>query len=423
MLGGTRSVTRSACLPDRQVDPLGRPGKVARPGPVMVRSSFKEDPRVRSIIPEEVDTTLGGTPGVAGLAHRLLPIIAESTSTLVFTNTRAMGGTMWYHQLLDRTPGWPAPSRCTMARWTATCAKWVEEAPDDGRLKAVVCTSSLDLGVDFRPWRPWCRSAAPKGVARSCNAPGAAVTGRTPSAASGSCPRTRWNWWRPPPCARPPSSIEARQPLMRCFDVLAQYLVTLTVGDGFDPATTFRESVAPTASRTSTGMGLAAHLHHHRRERAQQAYEEFQKAVKDGDEDGTIRVHDRRTAMRHRLSIGTIVSDAGFAVKYVGGGTHRHRGMNGSSTSCGRGCVLVRQGGRWSSCPGEGAHRLRAPQPRAEGKDPSWQGGRMPLSSFMARVLRAQFTASADGAVDERGAAHPGAAAGNEHRAPPRTNC
>ena len=43
---------------------------------------------------------------------------------------------------------------------------WVEQAIRDAQLKAVVCTSSLDLGVDFAPVETVIQIGGPKGVAR-----------------------------------------------------------------------------------------------------------------------------------------------------------------------------------------------------------------------------------------------------------------
>ena len=382
----------------RRVDPPGRPTNVARPDPVMVRSSFKKILEVRSIIPEEVEHyPWAGHLGLR-LAHRLLPIIAESTSTLVFTNTRAMAE-LWYHKLLDLDPGLAGTIALHHGSLDRHVREWVEEALDDGRLKAVVCTSSLDLGVDFRPVETVVQVGSPKGVARFVQRAGR--SGHRPDAVSRI-------WFLPTHAlelveaaalrqAAEQGSIEARQPLMRCFDVLAQYLVTLAVGDGFDPATTYREVRGTHCYQdltpeewdwlltfiTTGGRSL-------------QAYEEFQKAVK--DEDGLVRVHDRRTAMRHRLSIGTIVSDASFAVKYVGGGrigTVEEWFINQLRPGdvfwfAGRPLEFVR------------VKELTAFVRRSreqKGKIPSWQGGRMPLSSYMAKVLRAQFT-SAAGAVE-----------------------
>ncbi|HOP45324.1 MAG TPA: helicase-related protein, partial [Flavobacteriales bacterium] len=353
--------------------------------------SFKKTLEVRSIIPEEVEHyPWAGHLGLR-LAHRLLPIIAESTSTLVFTNTRAMAE-MWYHQLLDLDPGLAGTIALHHGSLDRHVREWVEEALDDGRLKAVVCTSSLDLGVDFRPVETVVQVGSPKGVARFVQRAGR--SGHRPDAVSRI-------WFLPTHAlelveaaalrqAAEQGSIEARQPLMRCFDVLAQYLVTLAVGDGFDPATTYREVRSTHCFQdltpeewdwlltfiTTGGRSL-------------QAYEEFQKAVR--DEDGLIRVHDRRTAMRHRLSIGTIVSDASFAVKYVGGGrigTVEEWFINQLRPGdvfwfAGRPLEFVR------------VKELTAFVRRSreqKGKIPSWQGGRMPLSSYMAKVLRAQFT-------------------------------
>ena len=364
----------------------------------MVRSSFKKTLEVRSIIPEEVEHyPWAGHLGLR-LAHRLLPIIAESTSTLVFTNTRAMAE-MWYHQLLDLDPGLAGTIALHHGSLDRHVREWVEEALDDGRLKAVVCTSSLDLGVDFRPVETVVQVGSPKGVARFVQRAGR--SGHRPDAVSRI-------WFLPTHAlelveaaalrqAAEQGSIEARQPLMRCFDVLAQYLVTLAVGDGFDPTTTYREVRGTHCYQdltpeewdwlltfiTTGGRSL-------------QAYEEFQKAVR--DEDGLIRVHDRRTAMRHRLSIGTIVSDASFAVKYVGGGrigTVEEWFINQLRPGdvfwfAGRPLEFVR------------VKELTAFVRRSreqQGKIPSWQGGRMPLSSYMAKVLRAQLT-SAAGAVE-----------------------
>ena len=49
-----------------------------------------------------------------------------------------------------------------------------------------------------------------------------------------------------------------------------------------------------------------------------QAYDEYKRVII--DEDGRYKVESRQTAMMHRLSIGTIVSDAMVQVKYVTGG-------------------------------------------------------------------------------------------------------
>ncbi|MFN3874296.1 MAG: ligase-associated DNA damage response DEXH box helicase [Flavobacteriales bacterium] len=372
-------------------------GHVPRPkdhgsGAVLVRSTIKKPIEVRSIIPDEVERyPWAGHLGLK-LAHRLLPIIEQSASTLIFTNTRAQSE-IWYHHLLDIAPELAGAIALHHGSLDRDVREWVEKALDEGRLKAVVCTSSLDLGVDFRPVETVVQVGGPKGVARFVQRAGR--SGHRPDAVSRI-------WFLPTHAlelveaaalrqAAEEGSIEARQPLFRCFDVLAQYLVTLAVSDGFSPAALYDEVRTTWCFQditheewdwlltfiTTGGKSLIA-------------YEEFRKAVVDAD--GTIRVHDRRVALRHKLSIGTIVGSESYAVKLIGGGrigTVEEWFINQLKPGdvfwfAGRSLEFVRVQGLVA--------QVRKSREQ-KGKIPSWQGGRMPLSSYMAKVLRAQLTA------------------------------
>jgi ATP-dependent Lhr-like helicase len=363
-----------------------------------VRSTTKKPIEVISIIPEEVERyPWAGHLGLK-LAHRLLPIIEQSTSTLIFTNTRAQAE-IWYHHLLDIAPELAGTIALHHGSLDREVREWVEKALDEGRLKAVVCTSSLDLGVDFRPVESVVQIGGPKGVARFVQRAGR--SGHRPDA-------TSRIWFLPTHAlelmeasalrqAAEEGSIEARQPLFRCFDVLAQYLVTLAVSDGFSPAALYHEVCSTWCFKditpaewdwlltfiTSGGQSLAA-------------YDEFRKAVV--DDDGMVRVHDRRVALRHKLSIGTIVGSESYAVKLIGGGrigTVEEWFINQLKPGdvfwfAGRSLEFVRVQGLVA--------QVRKSREQ-KGKIPSWQGGRMPLSSYMAKVLRAQLTAG-DGNVE-----------------------
>lgn len=375
-------------------DHSGASGTVDPPGrqtPVLVRSTIKKPIEIRSIIPEEVERyPWAGHLGLK-LAHHLLPIIEQSTSTLIFTNTRAQSE-IWYHHLLNIAPELAGTIALHHGSLDRDVREWVEKALDEGRLKAVVCTSSLDLGVDFRPVETVVQVGGPKGVARFVQRAGR--SGHRPDAVSRI-------WFLPTHAlelveasalrqAAEEGSIEARQPLFRCFDALAQYLVTLAVSDGFSPATLYDEvrstwcfqDITPEewdwllTFITTGGKSLTA-------------YDEFRKAVVDAD--GMVRVHDRRVALRHRLSIGTIVGSESYAVKLIGGGrigTVEEWFINQLKPGdvfwfAGRSLELVRVQGLVA--------QVRKSREQ-KGKIPSWQGGRMPLSSYMAKVLRAQLT-------------------------------
>jgi len=358
--------------------------------PVLVRSNIKKPIEVRTIIPKKVENyPWAGHLGLK-LAKALLPIIEKSTSTLLFTNTRAQAE-IWYHHLLDIAPDLAGTIALHHGSLDRSLREWVEQALHAGKLKAVVCTSSLDLGVDFRPVETVVQIGGPKGVARFAQRAGR--SGHRPDAV----PRV---WFLPTHAlelveaaalreAVNTGVVEARQPMVRSFDVLAQYLVTLAVGDGFDPRALFHEvrstfcysSISEEEWNwlitfiTTGGKSLLA-------------YEEFQKCVY--DENGIIRVLDRRIAMRHRLSIGTIVSESSLAVKYIGGGhigTIEEYFINQMKPGDvfwfgGRSLEFVRL---------RDLTAFVVKSKATKGKIPSWQGGRMPLSSYMAKVLRAQF--------------------------------
>jgi ATP-dependent Lhr-like helicase len=84
------------------------------------------------------------------LIDKVIPIINSSKTTLIFINTRGMSE-IWYQSLLKRAPELAGAIALHHGSIDHELRIWVEEALHSGTLKAVVCTASLDLGVDFRP--------------------------------------------------------------------------------------------------------------------------------------------------------------------------------------------------------------------------------------------------------------------------------
>ncbi|MBL7955982.1 MAG: ligase-associated DNA damage response DEXH box helicase [Flavobacteriales bacterium] len=370
--------------------------------PVLVRSNVQKPIEMHTILPDKVEHyPWAGHLGLK-LSKKLLPIIEKSTSTLIFTNTRGQAE-IWYHHLLDSAPELAGVMALHHGSLDRNLREWVEQALDEGRLKAVVCTSSLDLGVDFRPVETVVQIGGPKGVARFAQRAGR--SGHRPDA----IPRI---WFLPTHALELVEAaalreavnggiVEARQPMVRSFDVLVQYLVTLAVGDGFDPKRLFDEVRSTFCFSTITpeewdwaltfittgGKSLLA-------------YDEFQKCVV--DEDGLVRVVDRRIALRHRLSIGTIVGEAALAVKFISGGhigTIEEYFINQLRPGdvfwfAGRSLEFVRV---------KDLTAYVVKSKATKGKIPSWQGGRMPLSSYMAKVLREQFNLTPQPPLPRRG--------------------
>lgn len=357
---------------------------------VLVRGTVRKQIEMHTFLPEEVERyPWAGHLGLR-LAPQLLPVIASSTSTLIFTNTRSQAET-WYRHLLELEPSLAGQLALHHGSLDRKLREWVEQALDEGRLKAVVCTSSLDLGVDFRPVGTVVQVGSPKGLARFIQRAGR--SGHRPDAVARI-------WFLPThalelveaaalrDALRQPE-VEPRPPLVRCFDVLAQYLVTLAVGSGLRPAEVLPQVRSTVCFRSITDAEWRWMLDFITTGgRSLQAYDEFRKCVPDAE--GVLRVEDRRMALRHRLGIGTIVSGSSFSVKYLSGGfigTMEERFLN----QLRKGDVFWFAGRALEFIQVRSLTAYVKRSSAAKGRIPSWQGSRMPLSSQMAGILRDQF--------------------------------
>src|SRR5690606_13506033 len=160
----------------------------------------------------------------------------RTASALVFTNTRSQAE-LWYQAILDARPDWAGLIALHHGSLDRATRDWVERAMKEGRLRAVVCTSSLDLGVDFLPVERVLQVGSAKGIARllqragrSGHAPGR--TSRITLVPTHSLELLEAAAARRAVAAR---RIEARRSPVRSLDVLVQHLVTVALGGGFRP--------------------------------------------------------------------------------------------------------------------------------------------------------------------------------------------
>ncbi len=132
---------------------------------VLVKAKLNKKITVKSIIPKEMETF----PWRGHLGLRLLedvvPIINGSKTTLLFTNTRSQCE-IWFQKILEKHPEYAGEMAMHHGSINKETRIWVEQAIRNESLKAVVCTSSLDLGVDFAPVETVVQIGGPKGVAR-----------------------------------------------------------------------------------------------------------------------------------------------------------------------------------------------------------------------------------------------------------------
>ena len=267
--------------------------------------------------------TIERFPWGGHIGLRLLPqvirAIENARSTLIFTNVRS-ATEIWYQALIDARPDWAGQIALHHGSLERDVRDWVEDGLRTNRLRAVVCTSSLDLGVDFTPVDQVLQIGSPKGVARLLQRAGR--SGHQPGAISKvTVVPTQALELVEAAAAREAAAercIEPRTPLSAPLDVLVQHLVTCALGGGFRPAdllTEIRRTHAYAALRDDDWQWALDFVVHGGA--SLNAYPEYRRVVI-GD-DGVAHVPDRQIARRHRAQIGTIVSDASIVVQLRNG--------------------------------------------------------------------------------------------------------
>jgi len=365
----------------------------------------KKKIEIKSVFPEDVEVLPWAGHLGTRLVEQIIPIILKSRTTLVFTNTRSQAE-MWYQVLLATYPDFAGQIAIHHSSVDKDIRIWIEENLSSGYLKAVISTSSLDLGVDFKPVDTVIQIGSSKGIARFLQRAGR--SGHSPF-------ETSKIYFVPTHSlelievaalkeAVKQNKIEPREPLVLCYDVLLQFVLTLAVGDGFEEKETFKQITQTNAFRdlspeewnwVLTFITVGGKLKN---------YEEYHKVV---IENGLYKVTSRRIAMLHRMNIGAIVSDSMLKVKFFGGG---YVGMieeyfisklkkNDKFTLAGR--VL------------EVSHvkemTVFVRNSTGKGIVPSYLGGRLPLSSYLSGFLRQKLSESlnAKSAEEELKFLHP----------------
>lgn len=368
-------------------------------GGTLVQGQVPKKLVIDSLLPGRAERfPWGGHLGLTMLPQ-VIDEIAGSSTTLVFTNTRSQSE-IWYQALLEAKPEWAGLIALHHGSLDREVREWVEAGLKKGELRAVVCTSSLDLGVDFLPVERVLQIGSPKGVARLLQRAGR--SGHAPCRPSritlvpthsieiveGAAARA----------AIAAGHIEARSSPEQPLDVLVQHLVTVALGGGFVPEALYEEVRGTAAyamlSRENWdwclsfvrqgGPSLAA-------------YPDYRRAVP--DEEGVWRVPDARLARRHRMNIGTIVSDASMSVQYLGGGRIGSVEESFAARLKPGDCFLF--GGRLLELVR--IHDMTAWVRRASGKRPAvprWNGGRMPLSTTLADAVVQQLALAGEGRYD-----------------------
>ena len=346
-------------------------------------------------------------PWAGHLGMSMLPqVIAEidtHQNTLIFVNTRSQAE-LWYQALLDAKPEWAGWLALHHGSLDQKTRLWVEGELKAGRLKAVVCTSSLDLGVDFHPVERVLQIGSAKGVARLLQRAGR--SGHAPGRPSRvTLVPTHMLELVEAVAARSAAhagEIETRRSPEKPLDVLVQHLVTVALGGGFQSDALRAEVQSAYAYRNLTDEEWEWSLDFVQRGgRSLTAYPDYRRALP--DEAGVWRVPDATIARRHRMSIGTIVSDANMTVRYWsgrGGGARLGTVEESFIARLNRGDHFLFAGRLLELVR---THEMTAYVRRATGKRaavPRWNGGRMPLSSELATAMVRELDAARTGHFD-----------------------
>ncbi len=338
-----------------------------------------------------IDTLLPAHPGRFSWGGHLgkqmqLPVVEEierSATTLVFVNMRSQAEA-WYQFILDARPDWAGVVALHHGSLDKEVRDWVELGLKEGRLKAVVATSSLDLGVDFLPVERVLQIGSAKGVARLLQRAGR--SGHAPGRASRITlvPTNTLELVEAVAARRAALAgrIEKRATHDKPFDVLVQHLVTIAIGGGFTAEAMYEEVKGAWAYRKLARAEFqwaldfvvkgGDSLH---------AYPEYHRVVAGAD--GVYRVPNRAIARRHKLNVGTIVSDSSMQVRYLSGG---RIGVveEGFVARLKKGDCFVFAGRTLEFVRAE---EMTAYVRRADGKKAfmiAWAGAKMPLSSELA---------------------------------------
>jgi ATP-dependent Lhr-like helicase len=363
----------------------------------VIRGADDKPVRIEAVIPATMERfPWAGHLGLR-LLDRVVAHIEAAASTLVFTNTRAQTE-LWFDALTEARPDWIGQVALHHGSLAPDVRAWVEEALKNGRLRCVVCTSSLDLGVDFAPVEQVIQVGSPKSVGRLMQRAGR--SGHRPGAESRVlCVPTHALELIEIAGARRAAArghIEARPPLHKPLDVLAQHLVTVALGGGFTADALYDEVRTAAAYADLSPEEWAWTLDFVTHGGALSAYAQYHRVQA---EDGRYTVSDRRIAQMHRMSIGTIMSDPLLTVQYVRG--EKLGSIDEAFAS------RLKPGDRFTL----GGRTLEFVRLRemtvfvrraasGRGVVPRWTGGSLPISGQLSEAFRAELAKARAGEWD-----------------------
>ncbi len=367
----------------------------------MIKAKEKKKLKIVSVLPDEVEELSWAGHLGKKMSSKIIPIIYEHNTTLIFTNTRNQSE-LWYQIILEEEPDLIGQIAIHHGSIDKVQRNWIEDAISSGFLKAVICTSSLDLGVDFKPVDCVIQIGSAKGIARFMQRAGR--SGHSPFEVSKiyAVPTHSLQLIEIAAVkeAVKQQEIEERKPFVLTYDILVQFLVTLAVGEGFKAEETFELLQQTFAFSFLTREEFNWCIHFITKGGTTlTSYEEFHKVVL--DDDGLYKVKSRRIAMLHRMNIGVIVGEVMLLVKFFSGG---YIGMIEEFfiSKLKKGDAFILSGRVLEVKQVKDMTVLVKKSKKKKAITPSWKGGRLPLTSYLSHFLRLKLSDALQANTRER---------------------
>ena len=318
-------------------------------------------------------------------AKQVTEIIAANRMTLVFCNTRSLAELTFQEIWSENDDNLPIGIH--HGSLSREARRKVEAAMADGRLRGLVATASLDLGIDWGDIDCVIQMGAPKGSSRLLQRIGRANHRLDEPSKAILIPGNRFEYLEAQAAYDAVMAGERDAERFRpgAHDVLAQHIMALACAGPIDPAQLHREvtSAWPYAALTRAQLdelfGFVSTGGY-----ALRAYDRFQRLVQ--ERDGTWRLAHPRLAKQHRLNAGIIVDQPAMDIRFANGrklGTVEETFAATLSPGdrfffSGMSLELIRQT--------EGEIIVRASTKSA--RIPSWGGTRMAMSTHLADRVR-----------------------------------
>ena len=319
-------------------------------------------------------------------------IIKSSKTALIFVNTRFQAE--FAFQRLWELNEDDLPIALHHGSLSAEQRRKVEAAMTRGALRAVVCTSTLDMGIDWGDVDLVIQLAAPKGASRMVQRIGRANHRLDEPSRALFVPASRFEMLecRAAADAILENHLDGDPPRIGALDVLAQHVMGCACSEPFALTALYDEvrSAGPYAELSwedfetvvdfvSTG-GYAL-----------RTYDKFRRIVQNAD--GLWTARNAQARQQHRMNVGAIVSPGMINIR-IGGGKRPMGGRKIGEAEEGYfeqltpGDTFVFAGQVWRYNSLVGADAFVSPAPNDDPKMPSWGGSKFPLSTYLASRVR-----------------------------------